>query len=74
MRLLAWVITAIFLGTAAQAQGEKAGDFDYYVMSLGWSSNWCALTGDARRDPQGEKTDELQRSGRDRTSLRRAEG
>lgn len=29
---------------------------------------------DARRDPQGEKTDELQRSGRDRTSLRRAEG
>ncbi|GLS85737.1 ribonuclease T(2) [Cypionkella aquatica] len=52
MRLAWLVFTAIFIGSAAQAQGEKAGDFDYYVMSLGWSSNWCALTGDARRDPQ----------------------
>lgn len=57
MRLLWLVITAIFLSpivldSAARAEGEKAGDFDYYVMSLGWSSNWCALEGDARRDPQ----------------------
>lgn len=57
MRLLWLVIAAICFGGAAQAQSEKtrtskAGDFDYYVMSLGWSSNWCALTGDARRDPQ----------------------
>lgn len=57
MRLLWMVIAAICLSGTAQAQGEKArnnkpGDFDYYVLSLGWSSNWCALTGDARRDPQ----------------------
>jgi ribonuclease T2 len=34
------------------AEGERAGEFDYYVMSLGWSSTWCSLTGDARGDPQ----------------------
>jgi len=37
---------------AARAEGERAGDFDYYVMSLSWSSAWCALEGDARADPQ----------------------
>lgn len=37
---------------AARAAGERAGDFDYYVMALGWSSNWCATEGDARRDAQ----------------------
>ncbi|AWD22073.1 ribonuclease T2 family protein [Fuscovulum blasticum] len=36
----------------ARAEGERAGDFDYYVMSLSWSSAWCALEGDARRDAQ----------------------
>ena len=55
MRLLWLVIAAICFGAMAQAQGEKAGDFDYYVMSLGWSSNWCALTGDDRGDPQCDK-------------------
>jgi ribonuclease T2 len=41
------------LGAAsAQAEGERAGEFAYYVMALGWSSTWCALEGDARGDPQ----------------------
>lgn len=39
-------------GGAAQAEGERAGDFDYYVLSLSWSANWCATTGDDRNDPQ----------------------
>ena len=30
------------------AEGERAGDFDYYVLSLSWSPTWCALEGDAR--------------------------
>ena len=34
------------------AEGEKAGDFDYYVLSLSWSPTWCALEGDARQSPQ----------------------
>ncbi|MGV8954664.1 MAG: ribonuclease T2 family protein [Cypionkella sp.] len=52
MRFILGFLAAICLNTAAYADGEKAGDFDYYVMSLGWSSNWCALEGDARGDPQ----------------------
>ena len=36
----------------AQAEGDRPGAFDYYVMSLSWSPNWCALEGDARRSPQ----------------------
>lgn len=36
----------------AQAENEPAGAFDYYVMALSWSPNWCALTGDARGDDQ----------------------
>lgn len=52
MRVFWLAIVAICCGFAAKAEGERAGDFDYYVMSLGWSSNWCALEGDARRDPQ----------------------
>lgn len=53
MRILMAAIMAfcLFAGIA-RAEGEAAGDFDYYVMSLSWSSNWCALEGDARRDPQ----------------------
>jgi ribonuclease T2 len=27
---------------------EVAGEFDYYVLSLSWSPNWCAIEGDAR--------------------------
>jgi ribonuclease T2 len=34
------------------ADGEKAGVFDYYVLSLSWSPNWCELEGDARQSPQ----------------------
>lgn len=36
----------------AFAEGEPAGVFDYYVLSLSWSPNWCALEGDARNSPQ----------------------
>jgi ribonuclease T2 len=42
----------LFLTRAAWAEGERAGDFDYYVLSLSWSPSWCALEGDARQSPQ----------------------
>jgi ribonuclease T2 len=42
----------VSLGHTARAEGEAAGDFDYYVMSLSWSAAWCALEGDDRNDPQ----------------------
>ncbi len=31
---------------------DVSGEFDYYVMSLSWSANWCALEGDNRGSPQ----------------------
>ncbi|SLN29866.1 ribonuclease I [Roseovarius litorisediminis] len=46
--LLMFLLTA----TAALAEGERAGEFDYYVLSLSWSPSWCALEGDARGSPQ----------------------
>lgn len=39
------------MASPAMAQ-DQAGDFDYYLMSLSWSANWCALEGDARGSPQ----------------------
>ena len=35
----------------ASAQ-DTAGEFDYYVLSLSWSANWCAYEGDDRDSPQ----------------------
>lgn len=52
MRRILAVLAAFCFATAARAEGEPAGDFDYYVLSLSWSSAWCALEGDARDDPQ----------------------
>lgn len=41
---------AIF-GLSAQADGT-AGDFDYYVLALSWSPNWCDREGHAKGSPQ----------------------
>ena len=49
MRLCAVLLLAAL---PVHAEGERAGDFDYYILSLGWSPTWCALTGDARGDDQ----------------------
>ncbi len=43
---------ALLYAAPAQAEGERAGDFDYYVLALSWSANWCAQEGDDRNDPQ----------------------
>lgn len=52
MRALLLALAALCWSAAARAEGERAGDFDYYVLSLSWSSAWCALEGNARDDPQ----------------------
>lgn len=46
--LLVWICAAL----PVYADGEKAGKFDYYVLSLSWSPNWCDLTGDAQGSDQ----------------------
>lgn len=43
-----WLILFLLTATLARAEGESAGDFDYYVLALSWSPTWCALEGDAR--------------------------
>lgn len=45
---LLWLLTALPLS----AGEDRAGAFDYYVLSLSWSPNWCATEGDARRADQ----------------------
>jgi len=45
MRLLAALAIA---AAPAFADGERAGAFDYYVLALSWSPNWCLREGDAR--------------------------
>lgn len=52
MRAALALLCALGLATAARAEGEQAGDFDYYVMALSWSPNWCALEGDDRGSDQ----------------------
>ncbi|MEM7270850.1 MAG: ribonuclease T2 [Pseudomonadota bacterium] len=42
------------LAAPAWAEGEKAGDFDYYVMALSWNASWCEREGDARGADQCE--------------------
>lgn len=56
MRVIAGAAVAgLIASTCAMAEGERAGDFDYYVMSLSWSPNWCALEGDARDAPECDR-------------------
>jgi ribonuclease T2 len=52
--MLRWIMALLFFALPAHADGERAGDFDYYVMSLSWTPTWCDLTGDTRRSPQCE--------------------
>ncbi len=47
-----WIIALLVSATLARAEGEPAGAFDYYVLSLSWSPTFCALEGAARGNPQ----------------------
>jgi ribonuclease T2 len=52
MRAVLLALAMVCLANGARAEGERAEDFDYYVLSLSWSAAWCALEGDDRDDPQ----------------------
>ncbi len=43
-----WVLVLLLSAVMAHAEGDKAGEFDYYVMALSWSPSWCETEGDAR--------------------------
>lgn len=54
MRVVAAVLVGIMLSfsPAAVRAGDRAGDFDYYVLALSWTASWCRLEGDSRRAPE----------------------
>lgn len=52
MRILALLCLCIGIAAPLAAENDRAGAFDYYVLSLSWSPNWCATEGDARNSPQ----------------------
>ena len=41
-------LLALCLTAPSLAQSDTAGEFDYYVLALSWSPNWCAYEGEAR--------------------------
>lgn len=45
-------LAALLLGSTASAEGENPGEFEYYIMALSWSPNWCALEGYRKGSPQ----------------------
>ena len=51
MRVIA-LCAVLCLPLMARADGEKAGDFDYWVLALSWSPNWCKIEGDAKGSEQ----------------------
>lgn len=46
--LCLWNVNA----STALAEGDPSGEFDYYVLALSWSPNWCEIEGDARDSDQ----------------------
>lgn len=48
---LAAAITIALAALPVRADG-RAGVFDYYVLALTWSPNWCTFEGDARGSPE----------------------
>lgn len=52
MRAIAGAALALLIAGTAWAEGERAGDFDYYVMALSWSPTWCELEGQSRGAPE----------------------
>ena len=49
------VLALLLSPLSARAEGEPAGRFDYWVLSLSWSPNWCATEGAARGAPQCDR-------------------
>ena len=47
-----WLFASLIAALPLGAQSDTTGRFDYYVLSLSWSPNWCALEGDARGSDQ----------------------
>lgn len=49
--LISIVLSVVLVPGFARAQ-DRAGEFDYYVLALSWTPNWCTREGDARGSAQ----------------------
>lgn len=47
-----WLMALLLTAGLSHAEGDRAGEFDYYVLSLSWSPNWCSLEGEAQNSAQ----------------------
>jgi len=54
--MLRFLFCLLFLVPPSASAEGTAGDFDYYVLSLSWSPNWCELEGNQRQSPQCSDT------------------
>lgn len=54
IRLLTILLAPLAGNSLAVAEGERAGEFDYYVMALSWNASWCEREGDGRGAEQCE--------------------
>jgi ribonuclease T2 len=54
-----WLFALLCSASIAQAQSHVSGEFDYYVLALSWSPNWCAIEGDARKSPQCDEDEDF---------------
>lgn len=53
MRAIAAMLAALLGFAGPGSAGEdRAGDFDYYILSLSWSPAWCLREGDDRGAPE----------------------
>jgi ribonuclease T2 len=44
--MIRWGLALMLLATAAWADEDEAGAFDYYVLSLSWTPTWCVMRAD----------------------------
>ncbi len=52
-------LALLFSATTSLAEGDRPGEFDYYILSLSWSPTWCAIEGDNRNSPQCDASRDL---------------
>ena len=57
--MLRALFLALLTTLPVHAEGEKSGDFDYYVLALSWSPTWCKLTGDNRGAEQCDSSNDF---------------
>lgn len=52
LKTFCWAFMIVLLAPFASAADRDDGDFDYFVLALSWSPNWCELEGDSRNSDQ----------------------